>query len=375
MQRGVDPGAAVRQPDGIGRERHPEGHRRQQQREPERDEVGDAPPPDEVVHASKAAVLALCVSASRVRIAALTIGRASGVPTGCAWGPRGAPPATLSACGTFSPSVCGGKTSNARRQRDRRVAVGAVGDAGDDALVDLHLAQQALRPAFSAGDLRIAQAERLRRDRIQPRGDLARLIAVVRGDAFAAVVDGPGAAGERDEAILDDLQRAQPRFLGFLHHPQQRDVAQALVRIAAADVRVHAGEPDLLQPALLAFRCLGRRCVLVHFVPQQRLERVALVVQRQRVPGALDPHVQAGSRACSAGRSSCRWRASSRRTDRRRRDGVPHADEADGRRRLSFACRLDILRRPATGSRRGPGGTALVGHAAGAAARRVRNSR
>ena len=51
MQRGVDPGAAVRQPDGIGRVPHPEGHRRQQHREPERHEVGDAPPPDEVVDA------------------------------------------------------------------------------------------------------------------------------------------------------------------------------------------------------------------------------------------------------------------------------------------------------------------------------------
>ena len=208
-----------------------------------------------------------------------------------------------------------------------------MGDAGNDALVDLHLAQQALRPAFSAGDLRIAQAERLRRDRIQPGGDPARLVAVVRGDALAAVVDRPGTAGERDEAILDDLQRAQARFLGFLHHPQQRDVAQALVRIAAADVRVHAGEPDLLQAVLPDLQVPGH-AVLVQFVPEQRQEGIALVVQRQRVPGALDPHVQAVVGHAQREDPVVDGARQLREGTAVGRDGVPHADEADGRARI-----------------------------------------
>ena len=67
-----------------------------------------------------------------------------------------------------------------------------------------------------ASYLRIAQAERPLVHGVEPGGNLARLVAVVPREALAAVVDRPGAAGERDEAILDDLQRAQARFLASL---------------------------------------------------------------------------------------------------------------------------------------------------------------
>ncbi len=67
--------------------------------------------------------------------------------------------------------------------------------------------------------------------------------------------------------------------LNLADHPSQRDERQVVVRVAAADVRVHAGKPDLLD-------ALG--VVRARLVPQHRLEGVALVVDRDRVAGAID---------------------------------------------------------------------------------------
>ena len=48
--------------------------------------------------------------------------------------------------------------------------------------------------------------------------------------------------GRRIAAIRLDFQAAALRFV---EHPDQRNVGQRIVGIAAADVGMHAGEPDL----------------------------------------------------------------------------------------------------------------------------------
>ena len=58
------------------------------------------------------------------------------------------------------------------------------------------------------------------------------------------------------------------------HHPFERDQGHLILRIAATDVRVGAGEPDLIDLLMRPDRRL---------VPQDRMEGVARVVDRQRV--------------------------------------------------------------------------------------------
>ena len=85
---------------------------------------------------------------------------------------------------------------------------------------------------------------------------------------------------------LAQLLRVEPQpFAALLleadlpDHPAERDRREIVVGVAAADVGVHAREPDLLD-------ALGiRRAALI---PEHRVEGVALVVNRDRVAGALD---------------------------------------------------------------------------------------
>jgi hypothetical protein len=138
------------------------------------------------------------------------------------------------------------------------------------------------------------------------------------------------AAGQRNEPILDDRQGAEPGALRLLHHPEERHVAEALVRIAAADIGVHAGEPHLFQPPLLDFVGLDQ-LRFVHLVPQQRVERVALVVNREGMPSAQDAFVQ-----LVVGHAERVDPVVDRPRDLSDRstvcgDGIPDADEADRR--------------------------------------------
>src|SRR4030095_2666943 len=147
-------------------------------------------------------------------------------------------------------------------------------------------------------------------------------------EALAAVVDRAGAAGERGDAVRDDVQRAQPGLLGFLHYPEERHIAQALVRVAAADVRVHSGEPHLLQAILLDLLQRDERR-FVDLVPQQRVERIAFVVQRERVPRTL---YLGGQLVIGQAEREDPVVDRARQLDDRSavgRDGVPDADEAD----------------------------------------------
>src|SRR5215211_1873516 len=76
-------------------------------------------------------------------------------------------------------------------------------------------------------------------------------------------------------------------FLGcFLDHPAKGHIGQTVVGITAPNVSVHAGEPDLPQPArrdLLVFN----EILLRGFIPRNWVEGSALVVQTQRLSGML----------------------------------------------------------------------------------------
>ena len=134
----------------------------------------------------------------------------------------------------------------------------------------------------------------------------------------------------RDASVRAAQRRseAQAALACLLGHPRQRRERQAVVRIPAADVGVHAGEPHLRDPLLVDVRRRGVLRLLV-LGPQQREERLALVVQGQRVTRALD----AGRRPPVLGqhRPDPPFPPARQFVDRQpvRRHRVPHAEELD----------------------------------------------
>ena len=75
----------------------------------------------------------------------------------------------------------------------------------------------------------------------------------------------------------------------FRHHPGKRDIGEGIVRISTADIRMHAGKPNLQQlfgPGRAARTTrLGVGFVLV---PENRMESCAFVVDCERVPRSHD---------------------------------------------------------------------------------------
>ncbi len=99
-----------------------------------------------------------------------------------------------------------------------------------------------------------------------------RIIDFVEGIRFGVV--------ERGQAIAIDGQSACFRFA---NHPQQSDVGQAGSRIAASYVRVHAGEPYLLEYLAAGVRAL---------VPNRRLEWLSSFINGQRLKSVIHPTTQ-----------------------------------------------------------------------------------
>ncbi len=167
--------------------------------------------------------------------------------------------------------------------------------------------------------------------------DVAWPVAIVGAQALARVVE-PRVGGL---AVGDLLHRRrvqrQPRGRGLAHHPVQRHQRLPVLGVAAADVGVHAGEPHLRQPA--GRHAAGRdELRLVRLVEQHRVEGLALLVQRQRVAGAL--HVQAQVVVDRLHRPDQQRDAPLELVDRHAvgGDGVPQAQEAD-RHRAGLALR------------------------------------
>lgn len=105
------------------------------------------------------------------------------------------------------------------RQGERRIAVGTVCHAKQNAPVYQRggLAQQGFAVTWMVA---IEKAE-LRATIVYP--------AVLRGEIGVS----------RERIGLE----SQPGNLSFLYQPAQRYIGQAVIRISAADIRVHTGEP------------------------------------------------------------------------------------------------------------------------------------
>src|SRR4051812_5200368 len=103
-----------------------------------------------------------------------------------------------------------------------------------------------------------------------------------------------------------------------LGHPQKRDFRKPRVSVAATDVAVSPGEPDLLERLIL-------RIVLLH--PEGRPEWAASLIDGDRVVGVA--HVSAERRVMKRPQPAQPGRTETVEGEAERADGVPDADEVD----------------------------------------------
>lgn len=109
------------------------------------------------------------------------------------------------------------------------VSIGAVGDSFNDADVD-----------FGGGNsMFLAEI-----------GEIARAPAVV--EALTRIVQFVLHVLMLLNVVTSSFQESETAFLCFGHHPIQGDERHAMLWVAAAHVRVNAGEPNLLDALVLA---------------------------------------------------------------------------------------------------------------------------
>src|SRR6185437_817233 len=82
----------------------------------------------------------------------------------------------------------------------------------------------------------------------------------------------------------------KPEAFGFLCEPFAGKLGQGIVEISAADIGMRAGEPSLLGAFDRAARRAGRALV----APKGRRERLALLVDRERMKSELVVLAQPG---------------------------------------------------------------------------------
>ena len=152
--------------------------------------------------------------------------------------------------------------------------------------------------------------------------------------------------------VVDACMRAeQPQILivqtqtarsGLVEHPFQGHQRHPLFRVAAADVRVNACEPHLVEAR--AFRGgVSRRLplrarIVGGFVPQHRLERHAWLVDRKRLAGVVDAPTQVLGRELELIDERVDEIAESEGQPDRV-DGVPYAHERDRYRMVDLVAR------------------------------------
>ena len=120
------------------------------------------------------------------------------------------------------------------------------------------------------------------------------------------------------ERILAEFQAAGA---GTIDHPKERYVTQPVVRVATSDIGVNSRKPDLFH--MLIF------CAFLR-LPQCRLERSSLLVDRQRLIGSIHAGAQFGivklPSLIEQGDQAEPIKRDSERTHR-----VPDPDETDAR--------------------------------------------
>ena len=125
---------------------------------------------------------------------------------------------------------------------------------------------------------------------------------------------------------------AEAADLRLVHDPDEGNVGEGIIRIAAADIRVNACEPHLAQAFVAdmtkSVRArLGQRQACLR--PEHGLKRRAFVIQRQRVTRAIDDRAQLAIGQFE--RPELQADAARHFVDRQAIGGhrVPDADEAD----------------------------------------------
>ena len=135
-------------------------------------------------------------------------------------------------------------------------------------------------------------------------GQLARLVTIIGRKAAPGIVELVEAVGQWRELrgwLAPQFEPVDPRTID---HPVERVERQAVLRIAAADVGMHADEPELAHALFVNQRQLAaldarRRPALRHrheavggldvaIVPEHWLERVALVLEPEGMTATLD---------------------------------------------------------------------------------------
>ena len=177
--------------------------------------------------------------------------------------------------------------------------------------------------------------------RAHKRLDVARRPAVEDAEPGARVVPFVVRVGRRAVRFPYVGVKAEP--LGFrpVHHPVERGERHALPRVAAADVRMRARKPDLLDAP-------GLCRILELFVPQQRREAASRLVDGHGV--AREPDLRAQLRVGEL--ELPEERVDEIRQVQRQADGVhrvPDADEMDDGRRTAVEAR-DVARSDASGA-------------------------
>jgi len=111
------------------------------------------------------------------------------------------------------------------------------------------------------------------------------MITVCHAEAGARIVDAAAFRGIVPIVGNDVLFEAEPAARRLADHPAERQMRQAVVGIAAADVGVGAGEPDLAQTRRTVIRFLGQ---FRRLVPAQREECAALIVDGEGLARRLN---------------------------------------------------------------------------------------
>ena len=117
-----------------------------------------------------------------------------------------------------------------------------------------------------------------------------------------------------DVAVVEIEQRVQ-----LADHPRERQVGQIGVGVAAAYVRVHTGEPALLQHL--------RQCLPIRLLPNRRTERSSPLIEGQCLEGILDVRLDLG--IDEAEFRHWRLRQDGDHGDPERSDRVPDRDALD----------------------------------------------
>ena len=136
-----------------------------------------------------------------------------------------------------------------------------------------------------------------RKFRVRKRGHAPRPVSVIAAQPVPRIVDAAvlvlGRSYPCERVRIGTRRRLQgePAAACLGQHPGERYMGERVIRISAADIGMHAGEPDLGNSFRTGFPGAGGNR-LQPLVPQQGMESSALVVERKGVTGLANPSIE-----------------------------------------------------------------------------------